>query len=80
MNKEDVFEECIRVSLSRYLNDLGDSEPHDMLKMVMLCVEKPVIEVALEKTGNNQSKASEILGITRSTLRKKLLAHNILQN
>ncbi|AFZ82519.1 MAG: Fis family transcriptional regulator [Candidatus Kinetoplastibacterium crithidii] len=77
MKKEDLFEECIRISLSRYLEDLGDSEPCNMLKMVMLCVEKPVIEVALEKAGNNQSKASEILGITRSTLRKKLIAHNI---
>ncbi|AFZ83840.1 Fis family transcriptional regulator, factor for inversion [Candidatus Kinetoplastibacterium blastocrithidii TCC012E] len=77
MNKQDVFEECIRISLARYMNDLGDSKPNDILKMVILCVEKPVIEVALKRANNNQSKTAEMLGITRSTLRKKLLLHHI---
>lgn len=48
-----------------------------MWDMVMRCVERPVLEVALERSGGNQSRASEMLGITRNTLRKKLLAHNI---
>ncbi|AGF49240.1 helix-turn-helix domain-containing protein [Candidatus Kinetoplastidibacterium galati] len=70
MNKQDVFEECVRISLARYMSDLGDSKPNDLLKMVILCVEKPVIEVVLQKSNNNQSKAAKMLGITRSTLRK----------
>jgi Fis family transcriptional regulator len=41
------------------------------------CVEKPVLQIALERAGGNQSKAAEMLGITRSTLRKKLLAHGL---
>ncbi|AGF48523.1 Fis family transcriptional regulator, factor for inversion [Candidatus Kinetoplastibacterium oncopeltii TCC290E] len=77
MNKQDIFEECIRISLARYMNDLGDSKPNDILKMVVLCVEKPVIEVALQRSNNNQSKAAEMLGITRSTLRKKLMLYKI---
>ncbi|WP_459617186.1 helix-turn-helix domain-containing protein [Bordetella sp. 2513F-2] len=77
MSKQDVLEECVRASLARYFEDLGDSEPHDMWDMVMRCVERPVLEVALERAGGNQSRASEMLGITRNTLRKKLLAHNI---
>ncbi|AZY50145.1 helix-turn-helix domain-containing protein [Bordetella avium] len=77
MSKKDVLEECVRASLVRYFEDLGDSEPHDMWDMVMRCVERPVLEVALERSGGNQSRASEMLGITRNTLRKKLLAHNI---
>ena len=77
MSKQDVLEECVRTSLARYFDDLGDSQPHYMWEMVMRCVERPVLEVALERSGGNQSRASEMLGITRNTLRKKLLAHNI---
>lgn len=71
------LERCVREQLERYLSDLGDSEPHDMLSMVITSVEKPVLQIALERSGGNQSKAAEILGITRSTLRKKLLAHGL---
>lgn len=77
MSKTTPLEQSVRDRLERYFTDLGDSEPHDMLAMVVSCVERPVLQVALEKSHGNQSKAAEMLGITRSTLRKKLLAHNL---
>jgi Factor for inversion stimulation Fis, transcriptional activator len=77
MRKTDVLEDCVRASLERYFEDLGDAEPRDMWNMVMRCVERPVLEMAMERAAGNQSRASEMLGITRNTLRKKLLAHNI---
>lgn len=77
MKKTDVLEDCVRASLDRYFNDLGDAEPHDMWDMVMRCVERPVLEVAMARAAGNQTRASEMLGITRNTLRKKLLAHNL---
>ncbi len=77
MSKTNTLEQAVRDRLERYFMDLGDSEPHDMLAMVVSCVERPVLQVALEKAHGNQSKAAEMLGITRSTLRRKLLAHNI---
>lgn len=77
MSTQNPLEQSVRDRLERYFADLGESEPHDMLAMVVNCVERPVLEVALEKTNGNQSKAADMLGITRSTLRKKLAAHNI---
>ncbi|HUH60687.1 MAG TPA: helix-turn-helix domain-containing protein [Candidimonas sp.] len=77
MSKTNPLEQAVRDRLERYFTDLGDSEPHDMLAMVVSCVERPVLQVALEKAHGNQSKAAEMLGITRSTLRRKLLAHDI---
>jgi Fis family transcriptional regulator len=71
------LERCVREQLERYLSDLGDSQPHDMLSMVVTCVEKPVLQIALERSNGNQSRAAEMLGITRSTLRKKLVAHGL---
>jgi Fis family transcriptional regulator len=77
MSKQEVLEDCVRASLDRYFADLGDSEPHDMWEMVMRCVERPVLEVAMARANGNQSRAAEMLGMTRNTLRKKLLAHNL---
>lgn len=77
MSNINPLEQSVRDSLERYFADLGDSEPRDLLSMVINYVERPVLELALEKTNGNQSKAAEMLGITRSTLRKKLLAHHI---
>lgn len=77
MNTATPLETAIREQLDRYFDDLGQSQAHDMLAMVSHCVEKTVIKVALEKTANNQSRAAEMLGITRGTLRKKIQAHAI---
>lgn len=77
MPNSNPLEQSVRDSLERYFADLGDSQPRDILAMVISYVERPVLQIALEKTNGNQSKAAEMLGITRSTLRKKLLAHQI---
>jgi Fis family transcriptional regulator len=77
MSYTNPIEQCVREHLERYFADLGDSDPHDILNMVVQCVERPVLQMVLEKTQGNQSRAAEMLGITRSTLRKKLQTHNL---
>lgn len=43
-------------------------------------IEKSVILKALNSTGWNQTKAAEILGISRKQLRTKMKHHGLLQN
>jgi Fis family transcriptional regulator len=69
------LEQAVRDQLERYFADLGDSTPHDLLSMVNLCVERTVLQVALERSEGNQTRAADMLGITRGTLRKKLQIH-----
>ncbi|MCL4150863.1 UNVERIFIED_CONTAM: hypothetical protein GTU68_036356 [Idotea baltica] len=45
--------------------------------MVLNCVEKPMLEYILNKVGGNQSKAAQVLGINRNTLRKKMALYKL---
>lgn len=67
----------VRMTVMDYLERLNDSESDDLYAIVIREVEKPMIEVTLEHVGYNQSKAAKILGISRSTLRKKIAQHHI---
>lgn len=44
----------------------------------MQLVEKPLLEITLTHTRGNQTKAAEILGLNRGTLRTKLKAHGMI--
>lgn len=61
---KDTLREEIRVRLS-----VGEEDVYDK---VLSEVEKILIEEAVKFTGNNQVKASKLLGINRLTLRRKL--------
>jgi len=45
--------------------------------MVLVNIEKPMLEVVLSHVEGNQTKAAELLGLNRNTLRKKLQQHGI---
>ncbi|MFZ2540864.1 MAG: helix-turn-helix domain-containing protein [Gallionella sp.] len=75
---ENEMARYVRKSLKEYFKDLDGEEPCcEMHDMVMNCVEKPLLEMVLEYVGGNQTRAAEVLGINRNTLRKKMLEHGI---
>ena len=53
------------------------NKEHELYKFIMETVEKPLIEMVLEKTFGNQLKASQILGINRNTLHYNIKKLNI---
>lgn len=77
--REKELQACVHNSLQRYLADLQGQEPCNMYDMLMRAVEQPLLNLVMQNTGNNQSKAAKWLGLNRNTLRKKLLEHDILQ-
>jgi Fis family transcriptional regulator, factor for inversion stimulation protein len=78
MNNITPLDECVRQNLERYLSDLGGMQPHNIWPMLIQRVEKPMLEVAMEHAQGNQSRAAVALGMTRNTLRKKLLEHQLI--
>lgn len=67
----------VRQCLDLYFKDLDGHEPSDVYHMVINEVEPVMLEAVMQYAGGNQTHAAEILGINRSTLRKKLKQHNI---
>ena len=70
--------ECVRRSLNRYFRDLDGQAPHAVYDMVLQSVERPMLEVVMKQAGGNQSIAADILGISRGTLRRKLVDYDLL--
>ncbi|KKB65170.1 Fis family transcriptional regulator [Robbsia andropogonis] len=78
MSRHNI-ERCVRESLDEYFRDLDGSNPNEIYDMILSCVEKPMLEVVLERASGNQSLAAEYLGINRNTLRKKLKDHGLIK-
>jgi len=76
MNKCELAN-SVKSSLDQYFKDLDGEPPHALYDMVLGCIEKPLLEYTLQYAGGNQSKAAEILGLNRNTLRKKIQQYNI---
>ena len=67
----------VRASLELYFKDLDGYRPDNLHKLVMSEVERPLLESTLRFVSGNQSRAAELLGISRGTLAKKLKLYKI---
>lgn len=75
---KDSIQDVVKKSLEKYFKDLGEQYPTNVYEMVVLTVEKPILEAVMARAADNQSLAAEMLGINRNTLRKKLQQHGLL--
>ncbi len=78
MTKPQSIDEAVTRSLEKYFRDLDGTTPSAVYDMVIRAVERPMLEVVMRQAHGNQLRASEILGINRNTLRKKLVQHGML--
>ena len=76
--QENSLRSQVEKALSRYFNHIEEEPVTDLYRMVISEVEIPLFEAVLKHTGNNQSKASVMLGINRGTLRTKLKSYGLL--
>lgn len=63
---------CTHKAVSHYLSNLNGHNAKDLYDLVIAETEKGMIEAVLLHCDRNQSKAADILGITRTTLRNKI--------
>jgi Fis family transcriptional regulator len=77
MINENEISACVRSALETYFKDMDGEKPSAIYEMVVGCVEKPLLQVILDHAQGNQTRAAEILGLNRNTLRKKMKTHGI---
>ena len=78
MSNNDLIADAIRTALEQYFQHLDGETASGVYDMVLGRVEKPMLEIILREADNNQTRAAEMLGINRNTLRKKLTEHGLL--
>ncbi|MDD5034018.1 MAG: helix-turn-helix domain-containing protein [Methylococcaceae bacterium] len=72
-----LLSEHVRLVVGDYLSRLGSHDVVNLHAMVLSEVERPLIQTVLEQCGHNQSKAAQMLGLSRSTLRKKMAGYGL---
>jgi Fis family transcriptional regulator len=78
INKYGSIRNCLVHALNEYFHDLDDQSTHNLYGLVFKEVEATLLETTLAFTNQNQSKAAEMLGINRGTLRKKLKEYRLI--
>lgn len=68
---------AVKHSIRRFLYELDGAHPNNMYDLVLKQIEQPLFEAILEHTKGNQSRAADLLGLNRGTLRKKLRSYNL---
>jgi Fis family transcriptional regulator, factor for inversion stimulation protein len=79
MSKIPRIDEAITLNLQAYFRDLNGTPASGVYDMVLHAVEKPMLELVMKEAYGNQLRASQMLGINRNTLRKKLSQHGLLK-
>lgn len=70
--------DSVELAVNNYFQHLEGQEVTDVYEMVMSEVETPLLEVVMKYTRHNQTKAAQVLGVNRGTLRKKLKQYGLL--
>lgn len=75
--RDSELSACVRKMMKQYFKDLDGEEATDIYDMVVANVERPLLEVVMHHAEGNQTRAADLLGLNRNTLRKKLTQHGI---
>ena len=73
-----TLRDSVEMALRNYFAHLEGADVTDVYNLVLTEVEAPLLETVMNYVKGNQTKASELLGLNRGTLRKKLKQYDLL--
>lgn len=62
----------VKQAVRNYLAQLNGEDPTELYELVLSEIEHPMLDIVMQYTRGNQTRAATMLGINRGTLRKKL--------
>lgn len=77
LDSAPCLSESVRKALDNYFADLDGHEAVDLYELVLSQVEKPLFEVVMQNARGNITRAAEMLGINRGTLRSRLKKYGL---
>ncbi len=76
---QTTLRDSVKQTMEAYLKQLDGHSTGQLYQMFQQEVETPLLETVMAYVRGNQSKAAELLGINRGTLRKKLKMYGLHQ-
>ena len=76
--QQRTLRDHVELAMRNYFANLAGERVTGVYDMVLAEIEAPLLEVVLEHTRGNQTRASYILGLNRGTLRKKLKENGLM--
>jgi|GEM_PF-1176130 len=71
--KKPKIEKAVHQLVKQYFRHVDTPEQQGLLHQELICrVERELIKTVFKKANGNQSQCAKILGLSRTTLRKKL--------
>lgn len=77
-NETQTLKNSVERALQTYFDQLDGQDVTGLYDLVLAEVEVPLLETVMKYTRDNQTKASQVLGLNRGTLRKKLKQYGML--
>ncbi|MGJ8513441.1 DNA-binding transcriptional regulator Fis [Carnimonas bestiolae] len=77
-SEHTTLRETVAMTMDRYFTHLDGESVSDLYQMVITEVEAPLLASVMEHVNGNQTAASQMLGLNRGTLRKKLKQYGLL--
>ena len=70
--KPQLLRDAVKRAVTNFFAQLDGQEAQEVYEMVLSEVEAPLLDIIMQHTRGNQTRAANMLGINRGTLRKKL--------
>lgn len=70
--KPQLLRDAVKRAVTNFFAQLDGQEAQEVYDMVLSEVEAPLLDIIMQHTRGNQTRAANMLGINRGTLRKKL--------
>lgn len=75
IKQEQGLQELVYSLVTRFLSENKSKSINALYDMILAEVEPPLLQAVMEKRRGNQLQAAKMLGISRGTIRKKLLRY-----